>query len=116
MKLTQGDIKTSMRGNLTATILKDKRHVNMLTNMYHPPAKGNFHDGNGNALKSVIIQDYNQHMGYVKKSDHMTNTYSISRWTWIWTKKLFFHLLDLTVPNSSTLMVQNCPIGTLDTA
>jgi hypothetical protein len=30
----------------------------------------------------------------------MTNIYSISRWTWKWTKKLFFHLLDLTVLNS----------------
>jgi hypothetical protein len=81
-------------------IWKDKGHVNMLTNMHHPPAEGNFCDEHGNALKPAIIQDYNQHMEYVDKSDCMTNTYSISRWTWKWMKKLFFHLLDLTVLNS----------------
>jgi hypothetical protein len=34
----------------------------------------------------------------------MTNTYSISRRTWNWTKKLFFHQLDLTVLNSCILL------------
>jgi hypothetical protein len=71
--------------------------------MHHPPAEGNFSDKHGNTLKPVIIQiiqDYNQHMGYVDKSDSMTDTYSISRWTWKWMKKLFFHLLDLAVLNS----------------
>jgi hypothetical protein len=104
MKLTWGDVRTRVRGNLTAMIWKDKRHVNMLTNMHHPPAEGTFCDEHGNALKPVIIQDYNQHMGYVDKSDCMTNTSSISRQTWKWTKKLFFHLLDLTVLNSYIIL------------
>jgi hypothetical protein len=73
MKLTQGYIRTRVSGNLTAMIWKDKRHVNMLINMHHPPAEGNFHDEHGNTSKSLIIQDYNQHMGYVDKSDCMTN-------------------------------------------
>jgi hypothetical protein len=85
-------------------IWKDKRHVNMLTNMHHPPAEGNFRDEHGNALKPVIIQDYKQHMWYVDKSDCMMNTYYISRQTWKWTKKLFFHLLDLTVLNSYIIL------------
>jgi hypothetical protein len=37
-------------------------------------------------------------------SDHMTNTYSISRRTWKWMKKLFFHLLDFTVLNSYSIL------------
>jgi hypothetical protein len=73
MKLTHGDIRTRVRGNLTAMIWKDKRHVNMLTNVHHPPAEGNFHDEHVNTLKPMIIQDYNQHMGYFDKSDRMTN-------------------------------------------
>jgi hypothetical protein len=81
MKLTWGDIRTRVRGNLTAMIWKNKRHVNMLTNMQHPPAEGNFRDEHGNTLKPVIIQDYNQHMGYVNRSDRMRNPYSISRWS-----------------------------------
>jgi hypothetical protein len=61
MKLTRGDIRTRVEGTLTAMIWKDKRHINMLTNMHHPPAEGNFCDEHGNALKPVIIQDYNRH-------------------------------------------------------
>ena len=34
----------------------------------------------------------------------MTNSFSISRWTWKWTKKLFFHLLDLTILNSFIIL------------
>jgi hypothetical protein len=34
----------------------------------------------------------------------MTNTYSISRQTWKWMMKLFFHLLDLTVLNSYIIL------------
>jgi hypothetical protein len=79
MKLRWGDIRTRVRSNLTAMIWKDKRHVNMLMNMNHPPAEGNFCDKHGNVLKPAIIQDYNRHMGYIDKSDSMTNIYTISR-------------------------------------
>jgi hypothetical protein len=43
-------------------------------------------------------------MGYVDKADRMTNSYSISRRTWKWTNKLFFHLLVLTILNSFILL------------
>jgi hypothetical protein len=38
-------------------------------------------------------------MGYTHLSDRMANSYSIRKKTWKWVKKLFFHLLDLTIPN-----------------
>jgi len=62
-----------VRGNLTTMIWKDKRYVNMLMNMQHPPPEGNFCDELENALKLAIVQDCLRHMGYVDKSDHMTN-------------------------------------------
>jgi hypothetical protein len=34
----------------------------------------------------------------------MANNYTASRRTWKWTKKLFFHLLDLTIVNSHILL------------
>jgi hypothetical protein len=71
LKLKQGDIKTRVRGNLTTMIWKDKSDVNMLTNMHHPPAEGNFYDKHGSALKPVIIQESN-------------------RLTWKWTKNCSF--------------------------
>ena len=46
----------------------------------------------------------NWHMGYVDKGDRMANSYSINRRTWKWTKKLFFHLLDLAILNSYILI------------
>jgi hypothetical protein len=60
----------------------------MLRNIHCPPAEGNFCGECGIALKPAIVQDYNRHMGYVDKSDHMTNSYSIRRLTWKWMKKI----------------------------
>jgi hypothetical protein len=72
--------------------------------MHAPPAEGNFCDEHGKAIKPAIVGDYNRHMGHVDKLDRMANSYSISRQTWKWTKKLFFHLLDLMILNSSILL------------
>jgi hypothetical protein len=45
----------------------------------------------------VVEEDYNACMGFVDKSDRMVNSYDIARRTWKWTKKLFFHLLDMNI-------------------
>jgi hypothetical protein len=100
MKLKQGDIKVRTRDDLTAILWRDKRDIFTLTNVHNTPAEDNFCDGKGSALKPLIEADYNRHMGYVDKGDRMVNSYSISRRTYKWTKKLFFHLLDLTILNS----------------
>jgi hypothetical protein len=57
--------------------------------MHPAPAEGNFCDKHDNALKPKIVQDYNKYMGYTDRCHRMTNSYSISRWTWKWKKKLF---------------------------
>jgi len=41
----------------------------------HSPAKLNFCDESGNALKPANVEDFNQHMGYVDKSDRMVNSH-----------------------------------------
>jgi hypothetical protein len=102
-RLKRGDILSRTRDDLTAMVWRDKKEVHLLTNMHHPPANGNFCDEHGNAIKPEIIQDYNRHMGYVDLGDRMTHSYSIQRRTWRWTKKLFFHLLDMTILNSFLL-------------
>ena len=43
-------------------------------------------------------------MGCVDNSDRMGDSYSMSRRTFKWPTKLFFHFLDLTVLNSWTLL------------
>ena len=72
----------------------------MLTNIHSAPAEGNFFTEGGEAIKPPIATDYNRRTGYVDKGDRMANSYSISRRTFKWTKKLFFHLPDLAILNS----------------
>ena len=103
MTLQHGDLQVRTRGDLMAILWRDKWEVRVLTNIHDPPADGNFCDNNGKAIKPQIVADYNLHMGYVDKGDGMTETYSINRRTWKWTKKLFFHLFDLAILNSYIL-------------
>jgi hypothetical protein len=70
--------------------------------MHCPPAEGSFCDEHGNAIKPAIVADYNMHMGYVDKAD----SYSISRRTWKWINKLFFHLLDVIL--NSFILLSSC--------
>jgi hypothetical protein len=62
----------------------------MLTNIYNVSAEGIFCNERGKAIKPQIVMDYNHHVGYVDKGDRMASSYSISRRTFKWTKKLFF--------------------------
>ena len=103
IKAKKGDIITRVRGNQSIVRWKDKRDVYVLTNMHSPPVEGNFCDKSGCAVKPSVIVDYNDHMGYVDKSDRMVNSYGIARRTWNWTKKLFFHLTDMAILNAFLL-------------
>jgi len=76
-------------------VWKDKRDVCLLTNIHNPPREGNYRDEHGNAIKPAIVADYNRHMGHVDSTDRMANSYTASLRIWKWTKKLFFHMLDL---------------------
>jgi len=102
-KLKRGDIRVRTRADLTAILWRDKRDLRMLTNIHNAPAEGNFSNEGGKAIKPQIVMDYNHHVGYVDKGDRMANSYFISCRTFKWTKKLFFHLLDLAILNSYIL-------------
>ena len=69
-----------------------------------PPAEGNFCDDSNCPTKPHLVERYNRHMDYINNSDRMANSYSMSRRTFMWTTKLFFYLLDLTVLNSWILL------------
>jgi len=102
-KLKRENIRTRTRADLTAIVWRDKRDIYMLTNIHNAPAEGNFCNGGGKAIKPQIVMEYNRHMGYADKGDRMADSYSIIRRTFEWTKKLFFHLLDLAILNSYIL-------------
>jgi len=116
-KLKRGDIRVRTRAD-SMVKWRDKRDVCMLTNIHSAPAEGNFCSGGGKAIKSQIVMDYNHHMGYVDKGDGMANSYAINRRTFKWTKKLFFHLLDLAILNATFFIpcveVRKCHIEIFD--
>ena len=70
--MKRGDIRSMTRDDLTAVAWRDKHDVYLLSNMHNAPAEGNFCDDNGNAVKSAIVEDSNQNMGYVDKSNRVT--------------------------------------------
>jgi hypothetical protein len=78
--------------------------VRILTNTHKPPAERNFCDESGRAHKPVTVEDYSQNTDCVNKGERTADSYSISQRVWKWTKKLFFHLLDLTVLNSYIIL------------
>jgi hypothetical protein len=103
MTLKKGDTVMRVKGHVSVVHWKDKRDVFVLTNMHAPPVEGHFVDEADQDVIPHVIEDYNTHMGYVDKSDRMANSYGIATKTWKWTKKLFLHLLDMTILNAFIL-------------
>ena len=101
-KLKRRDIRIRTGTDLMAKLWQDKRDICMFTNNRNAPVEGNFCNEGGKAIKLQIVMDYNHHMGYVD-NDRMEYSYSISHHTSKWTKKLFFHLLDLAILNGYIL-------------
>jgi len=72
--------------------------------LHDPPREGNYCDEHRNAIKPAIVADYNHHMEHVDNADRMANSYTASCQTRKWTKKPFFHLMDLAIVNSYILL------------
>jgi len=89
LKLKRGDVRVRTRGGLTTLVWKDRREVYMLSNMDPPPVEGNFCDKSNHPVKPHNMERYNRHMGYVDNSDHLANSYLMSRHTFKWTTKFF---------------------------
>ena len=96
----KGDIATRVRETLRAVRWKDRQDVYIMTNMNAPPVEGNFTQESAQAIKPRVVENYNAYMGFVDKSDRMVNSYGTARITWKWTKKLSFHLTDMTILNA----------------
>ena len=50
--------------------------------------------------KPVCIMEYNQYMSGIDRLDQMINFYPFTWKTLKWYKKLFFYLLEITLPNA----------------
>jgi len=78
-----------------AILWREKRGI------HYAPAKGNFINEQGTAMKPVILADCNCHTCYVDKGDRMANSCFISHCTCKCTNILFFLLSDLATLKQS---------------
>ena len=58
MKIKRDDLKNKVKGNLTATVWKDKRNGHLMMNMLSPPLEGNFYEEHGKAMKPAIVDKW----------------------------------------------------------
>jgi len=59
--------------------------------------------------KPKVIEEYNQYMGGVDKSDQLVTYYGFRRCSKKWWKQAFFHLMELTMVNAYILYCYNTP-------
>ena len=89
-------------GPLMAMKIKDRKDVKMLSTV-HKSSEINTgkRDHNDRVIKRCeVVHLYNQFMGAVDRSDQMVAYSSFRRRTIKWWKKVFFHMLSLTILNS----------------
>jgi hypothetical protein len=108
-ELTRGEIEYQHTDVLLALKWFDKREVTMLSTIHEPKMvyTGKTHyETNEPIQKPASVQEYNQNRGIVDKFDMQISAVECVRKTIKWYKKLFFHLLDVTVLNSYILHKQ----------
>lgn len=83
---------------------KDKRHVTVLTTLYDNKTetvkrrvKGGVEE---TVVKPSVIYRYNEYVGGVDVADHYIASYSFTRKSIKWWRKVFFWLLELSIVNS----------------
>lgn len=102
-KLQRGEVQYMATDKLLAIKWQDKREVRMLSTLHNNRMETVTSAYHGNIEKPKCIVDYNQNMGGVDKSDMLLSTTETVRKSIKWYKKVFFHLLDISVLNSHCL-------------
>lgn len=105
-KLKNGELSFRSSGNLLALKWQSKHEVWMLSTShsaeYRSSRKINYCTGEI-IQKPTCILDYNKSMEIVNETNRIISTVACTRKTLQWDKRLFFHLLDLSVWNSYCL-------------
>ena len=88
---------------------KDKREVCILSTFQDDSVTSkkrrtkHFADGTETIKKPKVVEDYNQYMGGVNKSDQLNFYYSFTHKKVKCWERAFFHLLDLCLVNAHIL-------------
>nr|CAI5821951.1 unnamed protein product [Callosobruchus analis] len=100
------EVQSTSTENLLAIKWHDKKFVHMLTSVARPnltdTGKVNSKTGN-RVLKPQCVLEYNLKMGAVDKTDMQNSFVDCARKSLKWYKKLFFHLMDLSLYNAFVL-------------
>ena len=113
--LKKGEIATYRDDELFGLKWKDKRVVSMLSTIHDDTMiskeRRNRQASGGveTIQKPLIIEEYNQYMGGVDKSDQLVVYYGFRRSSKKWWKRAFFHLMELTMVNAYILYCYNTP-------
>ena len=109
-KLKKGEIQIAHNDVWLVLKWLDKREVYMITTVHRvefgTTGKKNWKTGE-DIIKPVCICDYNKNMGGIDNIDRQLSLSQTIRKTMKWYKKLFFHLVDLSLSNARVLYYQN---------
>lgn len=109
-KLKTGEISFRRKGGLSAVKWSDKRDVMILTSAYDPSETVTTTSRNypGSKNKPACVVGYTKNMCGVDQSDQLMSYLPLQRRTMKWSKKVFVHLLTLSIVQASILYNKAC--------
>ncbi|CAH2002249.1 unnamed protein product [Acanthoscelides obtectus] len=102
-KLNSGELQHASTDTLLALKWKDKRDVMMLTTFHTADVVPVQNKRGIEATKPVCILEYNKNMGAVDRCDMLYSSTETIRKSIKCYKKIFFHLLDISILNAHAL-------------
>ena len=99
----------ALEDSLVALKWADKRQVSMLSSVHNDDMMTKVRrmrrveGGQEEVRKPVMVEQYNQYMGGVDKSDQLSSYYGFCHRTVKWWRWGFFHLRDMAVVNAYVL-------------
>lgn len=103
--LTTGQSSYRRRGQLCALKWKDKRDVTILSSAHDPNTTVSFTSRNcpQEKQKPVCVSSYTKNMCGVDQSDQLMSYLPLARRTLKWSKKVFMHLLTLSIVQANII-------------
>ena len=111
----KGEVATYRDGDVFGLKWLDKRFVSMLSTIHDDSmvskerCSRQASAGVETIQKPAVIEDYNQFMGGVDKSDQLVTYYGFKHSSKKWWKRAFFHLLELAMVHAYILYCFNTP-------
>ncbi len=112
---TKGSIVTYRDEDMLGLKWKDKRYVSVLTSIHDDSMvtkqrrTRQVTGGLETTQKPKAIEEYNQYMGGVDRSDQLVTYYGFRHCSKKWWKRAFFHLMELAMVNAYLLYRHNTP-------